>query len=85
MTTPLMKCGHAAQGKDMKGNPVCVICVGSNPNARIIDDNPPNLEGRVAECSYCSNKADSDFNLPFFSYRPQQDRDSFYCGCFGWD
>lgn len=54
MDTPLMKCGHAANGKDGAGNPVCVICaVGPNDkDARTIDDSPPSLEGRRARCIY---------------------------------
>lgn len=27
----------------------------------------------------------SNWNLPFFSYKPDQEKDEFYCGCWGWD
>lgn len=81
----LMKCGHVAHGRDINGNPVCPICVGSTPDAKIVENNLPSLDGRIAECRYCSNKEQSSFDLAFFEYRPSQKTDIYYCGCFGWD
>jgi hypothetical protein len=82
---PMMKCGHAANATDSKGNPVCVICIGIDPGAEIVDESPPNLEGRTARCVYCSCEEPSSPNLPFFEYNPKGEKDTFYCGCRGWD
>ena len=66
---PLMKCGHVAQGVDGEGHPVCVICSGITPNAHIVDDNPPSLEGRMAICTSCyKHEVPSSYDLPFFEY-----------------
>lgn len=81
----IMKCGHVAQGKDEAGNPVCVICVGITPNAKIIDESKPNLEGRKATCFYCRREQPSNTDLPFFEHRPDRETDAYYCGCYGWD
>lgn len=135
---PLMKCGHVAQGIDGNGNPACIICAGLTPNAHIVDDSPPSLEGRIAICASChGHEVPSRYDLPFFEYggdvgsappklmeernnlllrtrgttsfsgkpchvplseeesaklhwlnrelRRQATRDSYYCGCRGWD
>jgi hypothetical protein len=85
----LMKCGHSTTAKDKDGKPVCIICFGVNNDATIVEDNKPNLTGRKAIC--CQHKhltqkiVDSNFNLPFFEYRPDEKYDAFYCGCWGWD
>jgi len=81
----LMKCGHVAQGVDSKGNPVCVICVGITPDAEIIEDNLPDLNSRIAICTYCGKTRPSDFGLPFFEYRPDKRLDKWYDGCLGWN
>lgn len=49
---PMMKCGHSANAINGHGNPSCVICVGIHPGAEIIDDNPSDLTGRKARCTY---------------------------------
>lgn len=89
---PMMMCGHAAQGtRQEDGKPVCVICIGIDPNAEIVDDSPPNLDGRKAICHYrFGNKGehsevDSSYGLAFFEHRPNEKHDMYYCGCFGWD
>ncbi len=79
----LMKCGHAANARDEKGNPCCVICFGM-PGWNEVDSNPPNLEGRLARCG-CGRTVPSNLNLPFFEHRPDKATDSYYCGCKGWD
>lgn len=33
----------------------------------------------------CKSEAKSDYNLPFFEWRPKDVFDKYYCGCFGWD
>lgn len=44
------------------------------------------LEGRMARCTYnCGSKTQSKWELPFFKYQPDNEYDSYYCGCFGWD
>ena len=47
----MMKCGHASQGIDGDGKPVCVICY-PEPGATQVDDNAPDLAGRKARCAY---------------------------------
>lgn len=51
MSKPMMKCGHAAQAIDGKGDPACVICH-PDPEARIVANPAPSLEGRRARCAY---------------------------------
>jgi hypothetical protein len=85
MAMPMMKCGHVAQGtKGDTGKPVCVICIGIDPGAEIIDENPPDLTGRMAKCRSCDYMKESKFSLAFFEYRPDREYDLFYCGCRGW-
>lgn len=87
----LMKCGHVATGtKD--GKPICPICAGIDPRAEevemVIDETTEptkGLEGRKAKCSYCGNIVDSRWTLPFFEYRPDEEYDSYFDGCLGWD
>ncbi len=87
MTTPLMKCGHAANGTIYGTDvPCCVVCFGINPGAEEVDHDPPDLSAREAECLYCRRKKPSGGGgLPFFEHRPDRDCDSFYCGCRGWE
>ena len=87
----LMKCGHIALGtKD--GKPVCPICYGINSGAeevvQVIDETKEptkGLEGRYARCNDCGKLTPSRWNLPFFEYRPNEEYDSYYDGCYGWD
>lgn len=83
--TLVMKCGHTALGRKRDGSPVCPMCVGIDPRAEIVDDNPPVLDGRMAVCPYCKRERASDYGLPFFEHRPTRDTDSYYCGCRGWE
>ena len=66
---PLMKCGHVALATDGQGKPVCPICVGINTGATEVDENPPDLTGRMACCDSCGYKKPSAFGLPFFEFR----------------
>lgn len=83
----LMQCGHIANAiRD--GKPVCVICSGIDAGAEVVvgkRHDGVGLEGRVAQCPYCSKKVTSKWNLPFFEHRPDLPTDSYYCGCFGWN
>ena len=44
----------------------------------------PKLTGRNAKCDLCSKVEPSGRDLAFFGYKPDQEFDSFYCGCKGW-
>lgn len=84
-TKPMMECGHAANATS-KGDPVCAICVGLHPGARVIAEAQPDLTGRTAKCSYrCGSTAPSSTSLAFFTHQPNQEHDNYYCGCWGWD
>ena len=88
MDKPMMKCGHAANAITMGSNkPCCAICVGIHQGAEEVDDNPPDLTGRMARCAYrnCQSKQKSITNLPFFESKPNEEYDEYYCGCRGWD
>lgn len=61
---PLMKCGHAANSVVGK-KPACVICVGIHPGALVVDDQAPDLAGRIARCG-CGAERPSSYDLPFF-------------------
>lgn len=76
----LMACGHGngLVSEEAKGGPVCVVC-GCRDKAP-----EPDLEGRVARCS-CGKEVESKKGLPFFTYKPDLEKDGFYCGCRGWD
>lgn len=74
----LMKCGHTALAT-YDDKPVCPIC-----NCHEIAETKPDLTGRTAKCFYCGKEQPSG-NLPFFKYQPEQEFDSYYCGCEGWD
>jgi len=80
----MMKCGHTANA-NQAGKPVCAICYGIRPGANEVENELPSLDGRTACCPDCGKKTTSNFNLPFFSYQPNQQYDSYYCGCYGWD
>ena len=84
MERVLMRCGHAAQATDRDGHPVCVICYGLRAGAAQLGE-PVHLRDRKARCVYCKKEAASDPGLPFFEYRPDDEADLFYCGCFGWE
>ena len=84
----LMKCGHVANAYDPYGNPVCVICAGITDDADIIEKEcrgSVGLEGRTAKCPECGLKTKSRWDLPFFKYRPDNEFDEYYNGCYGWD
>lgn len=67
MNHPMMKCGHAANATDVKGNPCCACCVGIKAGAEELDTAPPSLEGRMAKCS-CGRTEPSSTSLAFFEY-----------------
>ena len=63
----MMKCGHPANAINSADHPVCAICVGVTPLARVVDDAPPALIGRQARCT-CGKVVDSSTALPFYHY-----------------
>ena len=76
-----MQCGHVANGWHGT-EPVCAICF-PDPKAglaTVVD-----LTGRMAQCPYCHHQQESSLELAFFQHRPEQETDSFYCGCRGFD
>lgn len=89
----LMACGCRANGTEKDtGRPACAIhhCFETAP--------APDLTGRVARCQYyggritgsyrggiCSSEQPSSLELAFFAHKPNEERDSYYCGCCGWD
>lgn len=89
--TTMMECGHAAQAEDSEGEPVCAICVGRKPEARMVAKSEPDLTGRMATCGgaqlrrKCRGPVPSATGLAFFGHRPAAETDTFYCGCDGWD
>lgn len=89
----MMKCGHRAAGES-NGKPACVICLGLDQNATVVDEGYKVPEGRKARCTYygsmvrgevCKSEQPSSLSLAFFERRPEKEFDSFYCGCYGWD
>lgn len=84
--TPMMMCGHAANGTKQTGEPVCVICFGMRVAGADRIDTMPDLTGRTASCP-CGKKAPSKnyIRLAFFQHLPDREFDDYYCGHSGWD
>ncbi len=81
---PLMRCGHTAQGRDTTTHkPICIICFGLFPGATT-PVNDPDLLGRVSKC-ICGRETPSKLELAFFRIGLPDGKDSYYCGCSGWD
>lgn len=77
----LMKCGHAPNAIDGDGRNCCVICMCAEPA-----DSAPDLTNRKAVCVYGNHKeVASSFDLAFFEYKKDKEKDNYYCGCYGWD
>ncbi|GLC28821.1 hypothetical protein [Clostridium omnivorum] len=77
--SPLMKCGHRANSTDENDNPICGLCSrnheGYNKRAT------RKWDGRKARCPFCNIIKDSSADLPLFCYKPDEEYDSYYCGC----
>lgn len=82
----LMECGHVANAREVKpdGTSIayCVICGCTKVSAKNIDRVS---ENKQAKCIYCGDLVVSDHQLAFFRSIPEQQYDSYYCGCRGWD
>lgn len=88
MSDILMKCGCRANSTcssngDMKFDPPIPSCC--IHDCIEVAYTQPDLKGRKAICCYCKTEVDSKLSLPFFEYKPDKDRDAYYCGCRGWD
>lgn len=75
-TPPMLSCGCAANAKDARGEPCCVL-----HDAHVVPT--PNLAGRDAVCRECDQRAPSSMRLGFFAHVPASDVDAYYCGCRG--
>lgn len=92
MSKYIMKCGHADNATlelpDGTKAPACAIC-GCIEIVKEITDPTECLEGRKAICNQHKGSGNgethSNWNLPFFEYRPKCDTDTYYCGCRGWN
>ena len=87
MGNVLMQCGCVSQGTNGKGEPVCVIHHGFIPEAFIVQNEKPSLEGRKAKCTSCHKEpVDSLYGLPFFEYKGPGSWTAInrcnYCGWF---
>ena len=88
----IMKCGHASVLKWRGGNdltPYCPICNCTEIDHEITDPYE-GLEGRMSVCGEHKDRFEdsitpSRWDLPFFNYRPEFTRDTYYCGCWGWN
>lgn len=83
MERPMMRCGCVAQGTtQVNGEKIpCCVVHGTTKLA----DTQPDLAGRISICSSCSRETESKLSLPFFTHRPEREKDSHYDGCYGWD
>ena len=83
----LMTCGHIANAKTQYGAPACAICdcFDVEREINVAQKSKAGLEGRVCVCHDCGTEHPSDWNLPFFQYRPWATHDICYDGCYGWD
>ena len=83
-----MACGHVSNAVDEQGKPCCLICLGLKPGATKVVrevEGTDGLKGRKAKCPYCGKTTNSNWSLPFFEYKPNEEFDEYYDGCFGWD
>lgn len=81
----LMKCGCVVNGGNVgvikaTGKPYCV-----QHDCEEWAKAMPNLAGRTAKCQDCRKSTTSSMGLPFFHHNPNNESDSYYCGCRGWD
>ena len=82
--TQIMACGCAAQGTKTVAEQD--VACGVVHNCTFTADVQPDLTGRKAVCNYRGHRpTDSRFTLAYFAYRPDQETDEYYCGCYGWD
>ena len=83
MENKLMKCGHVANAI-YEGKICCAICAPKKEAFEEVEE-LPSEKGRKARCFLCNKEVDSNWDLPFFEYKPNSKFDEYYCGCRGWD
>ena len=71
----MMACGHATNARNSKGEPACAICVGIDPGAEVVVEEPINAVGRFAKCS-CGVKKPSSTDLAFFEFLGEGSREA---------
>lgn len=82
-TRTLMRCGHVAEERRAEtGTPYCPLCIRLTVLA-VRADEPPDLEGRQADCYFCDQTVPSALTLRFFEFRKDRPSDGYFCGC--WD
>lgn len=79
----ILKCGHKPNATNGAGEPCCAICAPS-PESREID-RVVDLKDRKCKCSLCKKVVPSNEHIAFFEYKPDDEFDSHYDGCMGWD
>lgn len=80
----LMTCGHTANGYKVIGNrriPCCVICDCDKIAQQTFVVN----SSRLMKCRSCGRVVESNQDAAFFKFQPDEEYDSYYCGCDGWD
>ena len=75
----IMKCGCIANAT-MNKKPYCFT-----HDCDQVEKIFPDLSNRIAKCYMCNNHEKSSESLAFFRYLPNNDFDSYYCGCGGWE
>lgn len=80
----LMKCGHVANSYKLIGDrriPYCVICDCDKIQTQtfVVE------ETRFMKCRECGCVQKSSPEAAFFKSKPNEEYDTFYCGCNGWD
>lgn len=82
-TRVFLKCGCVAHAERILADglrvPSCIVHDCDEPAPM------PNIEGRKAKCVYGGAEVPSSFDLAFFEYKPSENFDRYYCGCYGWD
>lgn len=85
MSAIMMRCGCAANGRDVNGKPVCVNCAGIRPGWDQVAETASLPTERTAICGDCGKIVPSSVDLPFFASHPGLEHDTFYDGCRGMD
>ena len=53
------------------------------PMKNTTDEKTVDSNKKMAECKMCDNTEPSNEKLPFFECTAE--KDTYYCGCIGWD
>lgn len=78
----IMKCGCGATGYIIKNGEKIKACLIHG----CTEEKEVQLDGRFAICNYGNHaKIASNDKLAFFEFRPYEEFDRYYCGCYGYD